>query len=822
MDVAIAVARESGTARRIANIKSNHPAAVPNGLSGLVTCILRATFNSHLDIQKTKRERQTAAHSPGPRSRPDGPLMRGIGFRREAISPHSVCPSCYRQIVGETLRSRPPWQASNIHTSPASSSRRSTHSSSLSSPARSRVENPSSFPFVSLSMPPVVHRRNPKLINSDLPYLSLNPADVSQPVRVETFDHYIAEVLQEAQPRRVLKMFMREHPLTSGIYAAPPSTFIAALRLLSPEYFLEPYKKLQRHFHPVISKKKKFTSLESRFQNFAAQLSRIVQKRRLAGFRLGLTEYTHLLDCARAMGDANMAEHLWEDMIGDEVEPSTECYNHYMEARLWEMGYVGREKLHHRVNERYIIKRAMTRPQLGWGGYRVGTEGVKLNVAPLFHEMVARGLQPNENTYAQIMLAHAREGEMDDVEEILKNVWNIHVSILRDSESNHPAVTVYSHSSPLHPTSRLITALAHLYGANGDVPTGLQLIDFISRHYAIPIEPSVWEQLIEWAHVLSIKRLIREDPMGGPRDLPKDMPRELLLTLTSEPYNVQPTMVMYAYVFRSQINRQSFGNVIRYMRFGRDIFMQTLAKELRHRELLETYHSWARGYVRELSQEEHRQSIEPSSSSAAKQVLRQTHRERNDNKSDVSANTGQTRIQRYHKAPPAKLHSLQIIGYEEMKRVDELNKLHTARDATMLQRFTRLLIGGKRWGYRNESRIKWERRGIHRALEEWQPFLPWVVYYSCEAGSVEFDPATFWPGGKRPKPEDLIVATKEVSEDEGQIQGRSPGLIENRFVDGKACVGSEFDHNRDQEWMRYPAESRKHRTPKSPLKTLLD
>ncbi|RJE16636.1 hypothetical protein PHISCL_11027, partial [Aspergillus sclerotialis] len=83
------------------------------------------------------------------------------------------------------------------------------------------------------------------------------------------------------------------------VASLPQSTFVEAFHLLSPAYFIIPYRDIHRPLHPTAVRLKKYKPLELIFREFSDNLATIVETRTSTGRTLGLAEYRHLLDCAR-------------------------------------------------------------------------------------------------------------------------------------------------------------------------------------------------------------------------------------------------------------------------------------------------------------------------------------------------------------------------------------------------------------------------------------------------------------------------------------------------------------------------------------------
>ncbi|EEH40466.2 hypothetical protein PAAG_02521 [Paracoccidioides lutzii Pb01] len=742
-------------------------------------------------------------------------LMRGIGFRSEALSSHFVCPSCCTRLFGDgylrgssvhTLRTRYTAQQLKMFSTQAYSPWIFKPIKTIWNSLKLKHTEPSESPFLmqALSFNLDTHRRTEaELKRGDgKPYKSLTSE------LMDTYystDDGIIDYLDRETPDIAVYAFLGPEQVQTITYNLPEPSFAEALSLLTPSHFIEPHKRLHRRFHPAVAYAKGYKTLEVIFDEFKRVLHFAVERRREAGFILGIAEYTHLLDCARSMGDADMADWLWYDMAVDEIEPTTACYNHYMEAKGWHHAYVSKEKYNLRFTPWVYRKRSYINRNTGYQGYGTGAENsVRKEVLQLYDEMVAKGQQPDEVTYISIMTASSREGHIVAVNNVLKTVWNIDVEqiMAHEDPANIPPVKQFSPTSPLHPTSRLLYAVAHIFGSNNDLSTALQLVDFISTSYNIPIPDSVWLELVEWSFVLSSERWgprAKENSVGK---VPKETVKALFDTMTSNPYNVKPTIPLYDMLITTSWTRSRLDHTLKYMREGCALFQETLKRRDTAKQafvehlltLLPENIQWQvklkKTYQR-LQGNLWKSSLEiptnafmathPDSAAAngsvadAKEQLQQMreakkyiHYLREDLDAQITGKApsyinerwAQRQIRRLElrerqetaepHEPSISINLSVIKKYRTMKAAFNLEQLNTSRDATIIERWVRLLLDGRRW---DQDVDHWQFRLIPRLLQEWERFLPQYTYYNIRTGVVEFQPASFWPNGKRERPE---------------------------------------------------------------------
>ena len=187
-----------------------------------------------------------------------------------------------------------------------------------------------------------------------------------------------------------------------------PTVFIEALHLLSPAHFVIPYRDLHHTLHWWVVLTLGLKTLEAVFDKFTRDLLTIIQYRTVAGHPPQLAEYTHLFDCAQAMGNGPLITALWDGMHANNVTPDAVCYNHYMSALVWNHCYIGKEEYNTRITPHSYRKRRMIDPNPGYRGYATGWNSVKGTVLDIFSQMSQDGFPGDVQTYINVLLASAR------------------------------------------------------------------------------------------------------------------------------------------------------------------------------------------------------------------------------------------------------------------------------------------------------------------------------------------------------------------------------------------------------------------------------
>lgn len=554
-------------------------------------------------------------------------------------------------------------------------------------------------------------------------------------------------ILAEGQPGRVMAAFL--NPRYRAIFATlPPAMYLEALRLVSRTYFLSPYKEIQLEptaYGSWSQKAKHLRYISRRFYHF---LRKIVDARHSVGGYLGMAEYTHLLDCAREMGAAAVAEWIWKSMEENGVLPSVQCYNYYMEAKNWDQAYFHKENHHIRAIRAFYRRRRQRSPNPGFKGYSTGHGGVRDQVAILLREMTGRGLEPDTGTHTQRLIAESREGNVRRIMALLKSTWNIDVEVLAENPSQHPPVTPYPRSSPLYPTPELLVAIIHAFASNNEFAAALRTADFVSINYKIPMPPKAWEELFQWSYVLTVqryrsKKAQEENPPVG--EIPLMGALHTYFTMTSEPYGVVPS---FSSIHRA-VKLRTFPypwaifqeDTLNDMRSARDRLFETVSKrnslKLELDALLPKQPVW--GTPRD-------PSFRPISAAFVR--LRQWT----------------------YLIPKIAYDGLYWQKFYEY----QMEQMRAIREDTYVRQMVARVLQVRGWidprldweergkhpswdivgipkDHDETSHViaeEWSRRGIPNFIAEWHEFLPKPLRYKIPTGEVEFSPRSVWPGGK--------------------------------------------------------------------------
>ncbi|KAF9891780.1 hypothetical protein FE257_003261 [Aspergillus nanangensis] len=517
------------------------------------------------------------------------------------------------------------------------------------------------------------------------------------------------------------------------VESIPNALFTAAFLCLSPAYFVIPYREIHRNLHPTVVKVKQYKSLNSIFDDFAKNLATIVSVRQFAGHVLGLTEYTHLLDCARSIGDALMADHVWHDMTQAGVVPDLKCYNYYMEAKVWDGAHTGLERYRLRVTP-YSYRKRRHSNSYGWKGYGTAGKSVRKEVLQIFDDMLGKGTYGDEATFINVMLASARVGHMQGVKNVLKTAWNVDVDAImahHGPQSELPPVTHYSPSSPLHPTSQLLYAVAHALGTNNDIPGALRIIDFIATAYNITIPESVWLELFERTFVLSRRRFGPNADRNLLGRVSYNFFEGMFRTMSSGPFNVRPNIHAHRMLAKTAWERKSFPDFHKHMGSAYELLKSARQERRSARKVVQEY---------------------------LRKFFVLTAKDRDS---------------------PAGLALLQSPQFADAVHAYEIHRLRTLQHTIVMEQLAKLAFVHHRWTNRLDS--VWEHILLPLELEEWRDFMPETFYHPLPTGHLVFHGRTTF-SDSRLTPHNKVPVRHRPWGKSTELRDDEAGVLDDDFI----------------------------------------
>ena len=526
-----------------------------------------------------------------------------------------------------------------------------------------------------------------------LKYLGIAPATdgISKPDLARAKAR-VSEALRHGAYHELFSAVFEASRNSDYIGSLPPTVFIEILRLLSSDQFLEPYLDLYRYLPPeyVHSLRHYYGThvpeIKAICSTYMRMIRRVAQRRDSSDRGLGLGEYTILLNAARLAGDELTANSLWTEMAVNRVAPDIQCYNHYLAARCWPLSSL-------RPAQRVLHHHGDFPTDQHLGGITLQEDrfaDLKSDVSKGFAQMVERGIAPDVETFGLLMTAFGRVGDTKGVKSILKDAWNVDVDhvLALDSETEH--LDDMDPTSPLRPNGHLLFVIANVFASNNDVPTALRMVDHVSRRFSVPIPTKVWEELLQWTHLLSKQthdNLPREQLPGK---LPLKSVENLWNIMTAEPYNVKPNMFMLDIYVQNLFTRQMFEATLSQIIAGVALHVEDLRKYNELERTLEGFH------------------------------------------------------QKERQGNPV-MHGQNVV---EASRRATIARLKVARDDYLVFRWISMLINGHRWMKTPFLRIViWQRQELPQVLEAFWPFRPKGpdgLKYHTHTGIIEIQTERQW------------------------------------------------------------------------------
>ena len=373
----------------------------------------------------------------------------------------------------------------------------------------------------------------------------------------------LKQILQAGRSQNLFQFMIRQSEDLEFMKAIPGLTFAEILRQFeSGDDFLplrNDYKELGPKHYWMLSawRKKVYKTLRDRRQLYHDIFMRRIE----SGATISISDYTQLLNLARSTWDGALALELLKAMIANKIQPNLSCYKHYFEARCWADAYHPSENHQLRVmpasyEERKSEPKRDVPGDVVVDGHRVEKDGIHWEITRMFTKMVVdEGINADTRAYCNLIIAQSREGQIDAIKVVLKQIWNINVDDILAGTPDHKQQHLQA-DSPTYPTEELLYTLAHAFGSNNDISTAMQVVAHFSSTYDIAISQAVWTELLEWTFVLSTPRRNGRASQGYTKgQLPLRSVESLFNVMLGAPYYGEPTLRMYDFVLRSLARR---------------------------------------------------------------------------------------------------------------------------------------------------------------------------------------------------------------------------------------------------------------------------
>ncbi|EME86843.1 uncharacterized protein MYCFIDRAFT_172532 [Pseudocercospora fijiensis CIRAD86] len=359
------------------------------------------------------------------------------------------------------------------------------------------------------------------------------------------------------------------------IRAIPETTFTDVIRILEPGRFVSKLGNAHIELSAALVESMAIAPMRAVAYDYSIVLRRIVKMRRSTGKKPTLEDYRMLLRASRDLGGPKMNFIIWKELHEDGHTPDLACWNYYMASYVWKGAHNPGARHKVRVIPFNMLARSDKLPpqrvnRSRFRNYAIGPGGIRQRILKIFNQMLASGILADEESFRTLITACAREGDVDTVKSVLRKVWRIDVDGIMQGKNEEDMIPRnYAESSSLRPSPHLLFTLAHCFGINNDIPTALRVVDFVARHYKLPITMETWSQLFEWTFALSLKRAeVTEGPNKGDDtgSLPTNSPEKLWTTMIGAPYFVQPTLGMYNRLIKSRSRHRTIEGVVEKMR----------------------------------------------------------------------------------------------------------------------------------------------------------------------------------------------------------------------------------------------------------------
>jgi hypothetical protein len=296
-----------------------------------------------------------------------------------------------------------------------------------------------------------------------------------------------------------------------------------------------------------------------------------------------------------------------------------------------------------------------------------------------------------------MFLASARVGHTVGMKAILKTAWNLDIEQLLRNPEEHPPLTSYDRSSPLYPSNHLLLALAHGFGINSDITAALRSVDFVSQQYKLKIPSQVWLELFDRAYVLSKSRFGPDRRRDARGKVPKEILSGIFEMMTSEPFHVKPTVVVYRMLARTAYDMDRLRDFTSQLDAAYNLLRETRRRRKDARLILEQYLGAPF-------------STDPSSRSSGLTVER----------------------------------ALQSPSFWKALHRYKLLRFQVNQQTILIEKMARLIFINTRWVGRDNNKI-WIRQMIPSLLGEWCDFIPRPFYFQIlgpKGGRVTFNRET--------------------------------------------------------------------------------
>ncbi|OTB02241.1 hypothetical protein M426DRAFT_322822 [Hypoxylon sp. CI-4A] len=412
------------------------------------------------------------------------------------------------------------------------------------------------------------------------------------------------EALQQRDTRRLLIYLQRisvmeEAEMHEAVAALPRTTFTEFLRSLDPLCVardVDPTNNAHISFgmyqtlnmDSVID----IWGIRKLYTQLLQRMLALVTALKASGQILLVEAYTYLLRCAGAASDPTGAKLLWRDMDQTKITDwrQTEAYVEFLSARfLTKPLYTGFDKVRRIVDPRNLHKSRILlrtsrihkldrlrfnirRRKLRFGLNKETDHAEDMmrkfrknrSATRLFQKMLINGLWVTEPQLCAAIIAFGRAGSLRFISSrILARYFGIRMrrltyqeNILSQTPQEKNQVDVVPYR--IRPTTRLMQAIVETYGSNGEIAIAFQLVDHISKIHRIPIPLSIWQDLLEWAHIMNSPAASTAWKLAGMHSKIANGSVVELIWEAMVSHRIQPGFEQYNILIRNLLGRHQF------------------------------------------------------------------------------------------------------------------------------------------------------------------------------------------------------------------------------------------------------------------------
>lgn len=174
------------------------------------------------------------------------------------------------------------------------------------------------------------------------------------------------------------------------------------------------------------------------------------------------------------------------------------------------------------------------------------------------------GHEMDQELLCASMIAFSRSSSLQRIKTLIfKNYYGIETQEAGSKEPDGVTITGGHHipqGSPLLPTTQFLNAIVEAFGSMSQISLGTKLLLFVSSRYDIPIPAETWSNLLNWTYLCQSKPYQRMRKIQGGFASTTVRAADVVHiweTMTSPPYNIQPTFTDYDVYIKTLIAQRS-------------------------------------------------------------------------------------------------------------------------------------------------------------------------------------------------------------------------------------------------------------------------